>query len=89
MSLLTELEVLTGKLIRGDMTPIVYELIKDSAFVKDIVTYSTREDEKEDDSTNRDTYTPNNHSGSGLVYENWFSESVQSLPYQGESKHGI
>ena len=28
MSLSTELEVLTGKLIRGDITPIVYEWLK-------------------------------------------------------------
>lgn len=89
MSLLTELEVLTGKLIRGDITPIVYELIKDSAFVKDIVTYSTREDEKEDDNTDRGSYTPNNHSGSGLIYKDWFSESVQPLPNQGESDHDL
>lgn len=36
-----ELELLTGKLIQGDITPIVYELLKDSPYKEDIVEYQS------------------------------------------------
>ena len=37
----TELEILSGKLIQGDLTPVVYSLIKDSPFLDDIFLYSS------------------------------------------------
>ncbi len=36
-----ELEFLTGKLIQGDITPIVYELLKDSCYKEDILMYES------------------------------------------------
>lgn len=87
MSLSTELEVLTGKLIRGDITPIVYELVKDSAFLSDIATYSTREVITKYDNADRYSYTSNVDCGTGFVLKDWLRDNVQSLPAKGERKH--
>jgi hypothetical protein len=34
-----DLESLTGKLIQGSLTPVVYELLKDSPYKEDILQY--------------------------------------------------
>lgn len=43
-----ELEELTGKLYRGDLTPLVYDLLKDSNDLKSLLAYLKSEDIEED-----------------------------------------
>lgn len=85
----TDLEVLTGKIIRGDLTPIVYELIKDSTFISDINLYgSTREGTKDviATSTKRDAV----HDGSTrLNFKDWFANEVQPVSVPWNAKHSI
>ena len=88
MSLANELEVLTGKLIRGDITPIVYELVKDSVFLSDIATYSTREVTTQYDNADRSSYTSNVDCSTGFILKDWLRDNVQPLPFKGERKYG-
>lgn len=78
----TELEVLTGKLIRGDITPIVYELIKDSPYVMDIFEHSAVVIKEEDtgDSQESPSRHADNNGRSGPSFESWLRDSVQSFP---------
>lgn len=70
-----DLEAMTGKLIKGDITPIVYDMIKDSQYILEFVKeYDSQWKEEErvihekqntDSDTNRTT---------GVSIEDWISE---------------
>lgn len=83
----SELEVLTGKLIRGDITPLVYELIKDSAFIDDIFEISTVEKEVgEDVSEGKIPGYADNISNVGFDFKNWLTNEVQSISTHGTGR---
>lgn len=84
--LTTELEILTGKLIRGDITPMVYSLIKDSPFISDIIGYSSKGEEVVNVCTKRSVGNTDNNGGSRSVFEDWLRNGVQSVPIQGEKR---
>lgn len=83
----SELEILKGSLIRGDATPIVYDLIKDSPFIEDILEYSTiSKGEKENVHKKRSVGDASINSGSGSAFEDWFKNEVQPISIHGARK---
>lgn len=79
-----ELEALTGKLIRGDITAVVYELIKDSPFIDDIYEYSGVEKEEVEDVYKGSGAGPtDDFSSFGADFQNWLTDQVQSIPVSG------
>lgn len=84
----TELEALTGKLIRGDLTPIVYELIKESPFKLDILEYSSIPKERIEDATKkRISGHANFDSCAGPNFEDWFSNEAQPITLSRNASH--
>ena len=80
----TELEILTGKLIRGDLTPIVYELIKDSPYLDDIFLYSSIQREDIGDVNEKKVSGHADHDiGRRDMFKVWLSDEVQSITIQG------
>lgn len=76
----TEFEVLTGKLIRGDLTPIVYELIRESPYIDDIFEYSSvAKEEAQSDSEKSSSQYADEHGSAGPSFESWFANEVQSI----------
>lgn len=76
----TELEMLTGKLIRGDLTPVVYDLIKDSAFKTDLLEYSsTVREETEDVIETRLSRHADNNGSLGIDFKDWLANEVQPI----------
>ena len=77
-----ELEILTGKIIRGDITPLMYSLIKDSIFLDDFVKeygdYLTEEN-KENVNKQRENKHTNKDSDRGFDFEKWLSESSKPI----------
>lgn len=78
--LMTELEILTGKLIRGDITPIVFDLIKDSHFINDIFELTLDNGECDKNASKEEvSRVTNNDCGIGPDFQEWFSNSVQPV----------
>lgn len=76
----TELEMLTGKLIRGDLTPVVYDLIKDSPFKDDLLEYSsTVREETEDVIETRLSRHADNNGSFGIDFKDWLANEVQPI----------
>ena len=72
------------ELNRGDITPLIYELIKDSPFIDDIFKVSSVKKEEVKHVRKERISGPANTIGSrGFSFENWLSQSVQSIPVQG------
>lgn len=83
----TELEMLTGKLIRGDLTPVVYDLIKDSAFKADLLEYSsTVREETEDVIETRLSRHADNNGSFGIDFKDWLANEVQPISVSGYEK---
>lgn len=82
----TDFECLIGKVLRGDITPYVYELIKDSAFIDDIFSLGTVKRRERNVRENGIPGHADEVSSRGTSFENWLSESVQSItiPRDGE-----
>ena len=76
----TELELLSGKLIQGDLTPVVYSLIKDSPFLDDIFLYSSiQREDTADVNEEKVSGHANNDSNSRPAFAVWLSDEVQSI----------
>lgn len=76
----TELEMLTGKLIRGDLTPVVYDLIKDSPFKDDLLEYSSAvREETEDVIETRLSRHADDDGGFGIDFKDWLANEVQPI----------
>lgn len=83
----TELEMLTGKLIRGDLTSVVYDLIKDSAFKADLLEYSsTVREETEDVIETRLSRHADNNGSFGIDFKDWLANEVQPISVSGYEK---
>ena len=82
----TELEILTGKLIRGDLTAIVYELVKDSSFKNDLVQYSSLREENSDVYKKRSNGDTNDNSSIGPSFKDWLCNEVQCISQQRPRK---
>lgn len=78
----TELEILTGKLIRGDLTAIVYELVKDSPFKSDLIQYSSLREEMSVVNKKRSNGDTNDNSSIGPSFKDWICNEVQCIPKQ-------
>lgn len=86
-NVVADLESLTGKIIRGDITPIVYELIKDSGhiqeFKEDFMDYMSEERSKDvlkqniDSNTSEDTNT-------GFSFEKWLADAGEPISLRGK-----
>ena len=83
----TELEMLTGKLIRGDLTPVVYDLIKDSPFKGDLLVYSsTAREETEDVIETRLSRHTDNDGSFGIDFKDWLANEVQPISISRNEK---
>lgn len=82
-----EFEVLSGKLIRGDITPMVYELVKDSPFIMDLLEYSSVREETEDVAETRVSGHANEYGGARLDIKDWIANEVQPITVQRYAKH--
>lgn len=81
-ALRTDISLLTGKLISGDITPMVFELIKDSPyvdnFIKEYKDYLPKERSinvsEQDANTNTSKDSP-----AGLDFEEWLANSGKPI----------
>lgn len=77
-----DLELLTGKLIRGDITPIVYDMIKDSGylelFVSDYLDYMSDEEKKNvsEQNINNDSSEDTHR---GFSFEEWLASEGEPV----------
>lgn len=68
----TELEVLLGKLISGDLTPIVYTLLKDTPYKECLLEYL--KGAKPDVCTKQSIKTEDSENNNGESLAQWFSQ---------------
>ena len=82
--ILEELEFLTGKMLRGDITPLMYQLIKDSPFLDDFIdeygVYLT-EDNREYVSKQRNDKDTSENSSRGFDFEEWLGNSGKPISF--------
>lgn len=70
---LNELETITGKAYRGDLTPVVYDLLQDSPNLRGLYEYLTGVKYNNDFVDNTDTDTREEVSDRPC-FEKWFSQ---------------
>jgi hypothetical protein len=68
----TELEVLTGKIYRGDLTPIVFDLIKSSNHLSAFKAHLCKENKNANN--NNTVKTVQQESYDRPCFEKWFSQ---------------
>ena len=68
----TELEVLLGTLISGDLTPIVYKLLKDTPYTECLLEYL--KGVKPDVCTEQSIETEDSENNDGESLAQWFSQ---------------
>lgn len=85
-SIVADLESITGKIIRGDITPIVYDLVKDSRyidlFVKDYLDYvstSVKEEIKDNVCEQHDDSNTSENTNRGISLEGWLSDNGELI----------
>lgn len=70
-----DLEILTHRIVRGDITPVVYDLIKESPFIGDI--YLGEELKYADKECG--SRTADDESFRGVDFKSWLSDNVQPV----------
>lgn len=71
-----ELESLTGKIFQGDLTPIVFDLLKESQSVEDLLRYLKKEENSDVDS-NETQDAVRKESYNRPCFEEWFLNAEQ------------
>ena len=72
-----ELESLTGKVFKGDITPVVFNLLKTGNHVEELLRYLRDDEEGADDYNNTTENAVRKESNNRPCFEEWFSNAEQ------------